>query len=119
MEDNYNSSQLDRLVNEIEGRLNDFDSGITNKDETIKSFAELILVCVANQSKAKIQSPVWFDINKKLPNEHYDVLGIDNEGDMKVCWLDGYNNGFYMTVGDDQLQYKQINITHWTELPKF
>lgn len=34
MSNNYNSNQLDRLVNEIEGRLNDFDTGITDKDET-------------------------------------------------------------------------------------
>ena len=48
MTNNYSSSQLDRLVNEIEGRLNDFENGEVDKDETIKSCASLVLKYVAN-----------------------------------------------------------------------
>ena len=47
-EDNYSSEQLDRLVNEIEGRLNDFEGGVTEKDGTIKSFASFIYECAEN-----------------------------------------------------------------------
>lgn len=61
----------------------------------------------------------WVDVNEKLPKEHIDVLGADNEGEMRVCWLDSYNNGFYMTNGEDKIPYTQIEITHWMPLPKF
>ena len=47
-ENNYSSYQLDRLVQEIEGRLNDFESGISEKDETIKSFAFFVGECAKN-----------------------------------------------------------------------
>ncbi len=46
-----NSKQLNKLINEIEGRLNDFEAGITEKDETIKSFADLIMGCVETANK--------------------------------------------------------------------
>lgn len=46
--DNYSSYQLDRLVQEIEGRLNDYEGGISEKDETIKSFAFFIGECAKN-----------------------------------------------------------------------
>ena len=36
------------MVNEIEGRLNDFEGGVTEKDETIKSFAFFIGECAKN-----------------------------------------------------------------------
>lgn len=51
MTNNYSSAQLDRLVNEIEGRLNDFENGITEKDETIKSFVNLVYDCAENAVK--------------------------------------------------------------------
>ena len=49
----YSSEQLDRLVNEIEGRLNDFETGISDKEETIKSFVDLVFkvtTCLASSN---------------------------------------------------------------------
>ena len=60
----------------------------------------------------------WIETRNGIPEEHIDVLGIDNNGDMKVCWIDNYNKGFYMTNGDDQIPYSQVNIIKWMPLPK-
>ena len=46
--DNYSSYQLDRLVQEIEGRLNDYEGGVSEKDETIKSFVLFVGECAKN-----------------------------------------------------------------------
>lgn len=48
MSNNYSSEQLDRLVQEIECMLNDFEGGISEKDETIKSLADLTFGCAIN-----------------------------------------------------------------------
>ena len=60
----------------------------------------------------------WIETKDKIPEEHTDVLGVDNNGDFKVCWIDNYNKGFYMTNGNDQIPYSQVNIIKWMPLPK-
>ena len=48
-------NQLDKLLNEIEGRLNDFENGESDKEETIKSFAELIGKISVNVAKGELR----------------------------------------------------------------
>ena len=55
IDDRYNPEQLDRLINEIEGRLNDFESGESDKEETIKSFAELTMKIAMRVSKEELE----------------------------------------------------------------
>lgn len=85
MSNNYNSNQLDRLVNEIEGRLNDFDTGITDKDETIKSFAELIIKCAETAvNSIPMQAGVILhcrNCNKPIK----EFLRIDTDEDETIC----------------------------------
>ncbi len=46
--ENYNAKQIDRLTTEIEGRLNDFEGGISSKDETILNFISFIMKIAQN-----------------------------------------------------------------------
>jgi hypothetical protein len=62
--DNYSSYQLDRLVQEIEGRLNDYEGGVSEKDETIKSFAFFIGDCAKNA------------VNNALADYKQSIIGI-------------------------------------------
>ena len=71
-EDNYSSKQLDRLVNEIEGRLNDFEGGISEKDETIKSFASFIYECAANA------------VNNALAEHDREIIALIDEIRLKT-----------------------------------
>ena len=48
-------NQLDKLLNEIEGRLNDFKNGESDKEETIKSFAEFIGKISINVAKGELR----------------------------------------------------------------
>ena len=65
--DNYSSYQLDRLVQEIEGRLNDYEGGVSEKDETIKSFAFFIGECAKNA------------VNNALADYKQSIIGLIDE----------------------------------------
>jgi len=76
---NYSSEQLDRLVNEIEGRLNDFETGISDKEETIKSFASFIYNCakkstineldrILKKLRPYLTSEAYIAINARMSN---------------------------------------------------
>ena len=71
----YSSEQLDRLVNEIEGRLNDFETGISDKEETIKSFAELIIK-VAISSTANELGKILKEYRSGLSSEAYLAIHL-------------------------------------------
>ncbi len=93
IEDNYNSEQLDKLVNEIEGRLNDFDNGITDKDETIKIFAELVIKC------AKIA------VDSSQSQPEVKVNFTDTEPNFtKTLWID-HIKGQNIAEGDFEYKY--------------
>ena len=75
----YSSEQLDRLVNEIEGRLKDFETGIFDEEETIISFAKLIikvaLVSTSNELdkilkefRSEISSEAYLAIHLRMSN---------------------------------------------------
>jgi len=102
IDDNYNSEQLDKLVNEIEGRLNDFDAGITDKDETIKSFADLVINCVKTavdssrvEPEVKVQ-PTNAELSQLLSMCKTKILLYYSRGDKE------YIGG----VPIDQLEYR-------------
>lgn len=82
IEDNYNSEQLDKLVNEIEGRLNDFDNGITDKDETIKIFAELVIKC-AKTAVDSSQAQAWTKGYNEAVDTHERITQIQLESAYK------------------------------------
>lgn len=74
---NYNSVQIDRLTTEIEKRINDFETGISDKDETIISFLSFILWISHNVAigelerierywKDNIESEAYIAINSRL-----------------------------------------------------
>ena len=70
----YSSEQLDRLVNEIEGRLNDFETGISDKDETIKSFVDLVfkvaISSTANELDKNYKSELKSMLNDLITSNH-------------------------------------------------
>ena len=65
--DNYSSYQLDRLVQEIEGRLNDYEGGVSEKDETIKSFVFFVGECTKNA------------VNNALADYKQSIIGLIDE----------------------------------------
>ena len=72
-ENPYSSEQLDKLIIEIEGRLNDFEGGISDKDETIKSFADLIGKIAVNVAKGEVNRFVRY-WGKDVGSEIYLAL---------------------------------------------
>ena len=71
----YSSEQLDRLVNEIEGRLNDFETGISDKEETIKSFVDLVFK-VAISSASNELDKILKEYRSGLSSEAYLAIHL-------------------------------------------
>lgn len=89
-----NSKQLNKLINEIEGRLNDFDNGITDKDGTIKSFAELVIKC------AKIA------VDSSQSQPEVKVNFTDTEPNFtKTLWVDHIKG---QNIAEGDLEYKYV-----------
>lgn len=70
-------NKIERLTKEIEGRLNDFDSGIFTKEETIDSFIDFILEISRNVAIGElnrfmiywgndVESEVYIAVNSRM-----------------------------------------------------
>jgi len=70
-------NKIERLTKEIEGRLNDFDSGISTKEETIDSFIDFILEISRNVAIGElnrfmiywgndVESEVYIAVNSRM-----------------------------------------------------
>lgn len=106
--DNYSSYQLDRLVQEIEGRLNDYEGGISEKDETIKSFAFFVGECAKNavtNALAEYKSEIISLIDEMIEDKkkYYEK---SNYSDRMVCML----------CIEDDFCYHEYKILALTEL---
>ena len=83
-----NDKQLDRLINEIEGRLNDFETGESEKEETIKSFAGLIgdiAISVADGEKKKVIELIDEMINASREKDKTDLEELRRRKDMELA----------------------------------
>jgi len=55
------NKQLNRLINDIEGHINDFEAGISDKDETVKGLVYYVIDCIEKaigNNKAPGNDPV-------------------------------------------------------------
>jgi len=62
-------SQIDKLANDIEGYINDFESGVTGKEETIKA----LCYYVGERAKTAVEAEKVKIMEEKylLPTKHF------------------------------------------------
>lgn len=65
--------QLDMLANDLEGYLNDFDSGITSKEKTITGLIDYLLERVKTSNKYKLTAHKEKCIEKVKKIKVYNV----------------------------------------------
>ena len=112
-------STVKDLENYIEGILNDFESGISDKEEASSLIADLIINVENVIEKGVLLREIlkeWIDVKDKLPEIGERVLIYCNSQGIQICHR-GYLNKKIVWLFSRDLGLAELNITQWQLLP--
>ena len=118
------------LINSLKSNnseLKSYNEGmqiIEEMAEVLKNYTErnyimashVILECYAEELYSKnYRKQEWISVDERLPNDKQEVLTIDSQGKMEVCFYEEQWEGIFQQYGG---LTKIFNITHWMPLPE-
>ena len=86
-----------------------YSEGVERECETFKYKANFVEV------KHGVVIPQWISVKDRLPEDKQNVLTIDSESKMEVCFYEKEWKGVFQQCGG---LVKIFNITHWMPLPE-